>query len=520
MIDLFLYFLLSFATFFIYFLPGFLISRFFKKFSGVEQLVLGFLLSTLIFFVIGLMAHLLGLGWNSFTLLIPSIVLILILFMIKRDFKISKEAKFLLIIFFIQFFVKLLILPNIEFFPQGGDWKTNYEISKTFINKEWVLSGDRTFLYNYILGFFMSIFQQDYWYAQVVNALLSSIFLLPLYLIGLKFFSKKIAILSFFLLLISPFIHWTLYTWSKLFAGFFILIVYYFIMRRNLNFFVGLSAALAFLIHPFSLLYIIPAGALILYKREEFKLDNKVVSLVLLPLIITVALWYGYSSIVPSTRPSIFKYYPIAVGGYESLYEKSGQEILDDFINTPPHKIALTRIANAAIPTVPLTFPALKIIGIFSPITVPLYKSVDLQQIPWSYHHLLTFPGHISVLLFAFAALGFFKLFKDKSKKKDLLWLTIGPFLLSLFLFGWIVPLGSNIGLPLSPLLVLIGFWEIEKTKEEKKWIWLIFMLVVLESVVFSYWLGLHIEFTKQVIVQSGSMVEYNKIITAYKLFR
>lgn len=519
MIDLLTYFLLSFVTFFIYFLPGFLVIGFFKKFSEPERLTLSFLLSTLIFFVIGLSVHMFGIIWNFFTILVPTVTLIFILLISKRKLKIGKGGKFLLIIFLVQFFIKLLILPNIEFFPMGGDWKTNYELSKTFLNKDWQLSGDRTFLYNFVLGFFMSAFQQGYWYVQIASTLISSLFLLPLYLIGLNFFNKKIAILTFFLLLVAPFMHWTLYTWSKSFASFFIFIVYYFVMKRKLNFFVGIAGAFAFLTHPFSLLYLIPAGLFVLCKKKEFKLNWKTTLLVSIPIAIALVSWYIYTSTI-TPIPTIFKYYPIAVKGYEVLYKKSSQEIWKDFIETPIHKIFFVRVVNAVIPTIPLLFLIVKTISLFSPTVLLLHKAVDFSQVPWTYHHLLTFPGHISLLLFIFASIGFLKLFKERSRIKDILYLMAGPFLLILFLYGWIVPIGSAVGLPLSPLLALIGFWMVEKTKEKNKWILLIFTLAMLESIIFSYWFGLHIEFTRQVLIQSGGIEEYNKIITVYKFLR
>ena len=520
MIDALLYFPLSIFIFILYFLPGYLIIRFFKKFDELEKLVLSFVLSTLIFFSLGLIVHILGLEWNFFSLLIPIIILILILLLIKRDIKIEKEVKFLIIIFFVLYFLKLLILINIEMFPIGGDWILHYDSSEIFLTKDWSFSTDRTILYNFILAFFMAIFRSEYWCAQITSVLISSLILLPTYLIGLKLFNKKIAILSFLLLSITPYAHWILYTWPKCFSGFFILIIYYFILKRKLNVFVGISAGLSFLVHQFSLLYLIPAVFLVIYKRKEFNLNYKNFLIVSIPIIVLFFSWFLYNFFVyGSTVPTIFKYYPIAVNGFETLSGKTSQQIWAEFLKIPIYKPILTRIINAGIPTIPLIFIIPKLISIYFPFVLPLYKSVDFTQIPWTYHHFQTFAGHVSLLLYLFFCIGFFKMFKDKTRKKDLLILIIGPFILSLFLFGWILPITTSTCLSLIPLLPLIGFWEIEKSKNKNKWILIIFVLAILETIIFSYWFGLHVQFSKQVMIQTQN-VEYKELLTVFKIFR
>jgi len=520
MIEALLYFPISILIFFIYFLPGFLITRFLKQFGKLERFVLGFVFSTLIFLIIGLVIHILGFDWNLFTLLIPVVALILILLVIKKEVKISKEVGFLLTIFFIQYVIKLLILINVEMFPLGGDWISHYNIAETFLEKEWSLPTNRTFLYNFILGFFISIFQGEYWCAQITNVLISSLILLPTYLIGLRFFNKKIAILSFVLLSISPYVHWILYTWPKCFAGFLILVVFYFVMKRRLNVFVGISAGLAFLIHQMSLLYLIPIGLFILHKRKEFNLNRQILFLVLIPFIVAFVSWYGYNFFVRGVMvPTVFKYYPIAVGGYETLHEKTSEQIWKEFLETPLHKIFLIRAVNAMTTITPLICIIIKTVSLFYPITLQLYKSVNFTQMPWSYHHIQTIPGQVSLLLYIFVIIGFLKLLKDRSKKKDIPYLTIGVFLLTLFIYSWIVMITADVILPLIPLLVLIGFWGVEKSKNKNKWILLIFLLAIMESLIFLYWFGFNIEFTKRIAIQTGD-IEYNKLMSVYKIFR
>ena len=467
------------------------------------------------------MIHISGFDWNLFTLLTPIIVLILILLGIKKRVKISKEVGFLLTIFFIQYIIKLLILIYVEMFPLGGDWIDHYNVAEIFLEKKWLLPGDRTFLYSFILGYFMSIFQGEYWCAQITNVLISSLILLPTYLIGLRIFNKKVAILSFLLLSITPYVHWVLYTWPKCFAGFFILIIYYFTMKRKLNIFVGISAGLSFLIHQFSLLYLIPVGLFILYKWKEFNLNRRSLFLVLFPVIVAFVSWYGYNFIIRGLMiPTVFKYYPIAVGGHEHLHEKTSEQIWKEFLEAPLYKILGVRIVNAVIATVPLVLVITKTVSLFYPITLQLHKSVNFTQMPWVYHHMRTIPGLVSLLFYIFVIIGLLKLFKDRTKKKDILYFTIGPFLLSLFIYAWILMLVSDVYLPLIPLLILIGFWCAEKSNNRNKWILLIFILAIIESVIFSYWFGLNVEFTKQIAIQTGGVERYEELMTVYKIFR
>ena len=102
----------------------------------------------------------------------------------------------------------------------------------------------------------------------------------------------------------------------------------------------------------------------------------------------------------------------------------------------------------------------------------------------------------------------------------DILYLIIGPFLLSLFIYSWIEIIGIASGLPLIPILVLIGFWSVKKTNNKSRWILLIFLLAIVESLIFLYWFGLHVEFTKQVAIQTGGTSRWDGLLTVYKIFR
>jgi len=231
--------------------------------------------------------------------------------------------------------------------------------------------------------------------------------------------------------------------------------------------------------------------------------------------------WHGYNFVIRgSIVPTVFKYYPIAVGGFEHLHEKTSEQIWKEFLEAPLYKIFLVRVANAGIATVPLILIIIKTVSLFYPITLQLYKSVNFTQMPWTYHHMQTIPGQVSLLFYIFVIIGFLRLFKDQSKKRDILYLTTGPFLLGLFIYAWVVGFGTDVFLPLVPLLVLIGFWEVEKSNNRNKWILLIFLLAIVESLIFSYWFGLNIEFAKQIDIQTGGISKYNKLMSVYKIFR
>jgi len=521
-----LYFPFGILIFFLYFLPGFFITRFkiFNRYDEVERIALSFLLSSLIFGFIGLSIYLLGFTWNLWTNLIPTIFLIGILFYFTRNklfFK--KEGKTIIRIFFTQLFIMLTFQIFIRYYPLGGDWMSHFDYARSFLSKDW---GLRMFhgppLYSFIIGYFLPIFGNVFWVAQIVSTLISTIYLIPSYLIAKQLFSKKIAWLTFFILLISPFmVESSLYTFPKNFTTFFLLICFYFLIKRKLNIWFGISAALAFLTHFYAIFFLISFGLFIIIKRKKFKLNKQMLIKISLPFVIAASVLYGYNILIyGEIAPNIIKYFPIAIKGWRSLAEKTTEQIWKEFYSYPFYYHIFVRIVNFAIIFVPFLTTSLYLLSLHSPLIVQLtHRVYDFSTLYPTFHYLQTFPGALSLLLFFFFLVGFIKLFKEKNRKKNLIFLTCLPVLFSLILYGWIYPILSLTLHPLVPIFVMIGFWSVFQTKNPRKWIKLIFLFAVIEAMIFCYLYSIHINSYTQQIIKWGEYELYEKYLSAYKLF-
>lgn len=107
--------------------------------------------------------------------------------------------------------------------------------------------------------------------------------------------STKIEIIVILLLLSSPyFLFQTVFTWPKMFAGFFILTgIYTYVYHKN-NYIFGLLTGLAYLSHPYAIAYFLSGSLLILYNAKFF---GKLVALklyiqYLLSFLITILPWF------------------------------------------------------------------------------------------------------------------------------------------------------------------------------------------------------------------------------------
>jgi len=176
------------------------------------------------------------------------------------------EKRFLIIIFVLSSLFNIAISFFIELWPLGHDPISHYQDALGILDGK--LPADRTFLYNGILSIFL-YFKRDYWVAQIVNAFISSLFIIPFYYIAKKHFGKKNAVWSLILICIIPFRIFGVATTSKLLATFFIFIVYYFVLEKRYSWWIVMASILAFLTHQLSLFFLIPAFYLIL--RDDWK---------------------------------------------------------------------------------------------------------------------------------------------------------------------------------------------------------------------------------------------------------
>jgi 4-amino-4-deoxy-L-arabinose transferase-like glycosyltransferase len=512
------YFPLGIATFFLFYLSGYPIASRIRGFNEEEKLMLTFLISISIFTIAGLVYHMLGLSWN-FLLLLPISLIIFLGIFINKGVVFHNGLKLLFFLLLIQYLSKLVFNIFIPLFPMGDDWMVNYYQSLNFLKPVWNLTNDladRSPLYSFVCGIFLGIFSKEFWIMQIVSSLLNSLFLLPVFLIAKKIFNQKVALLTFIFLSITPFaVETSLYTFSKNLTAFFILMFYYLIFTKKIaNPLLGISAGLAYLAHPYSLLFI-GSGVLILLFKKQFQF-NSFLKFIFLTLLIALP-WLLWNFIDFGTIPSVFKYYPFAVNGYENLHNETFQQVWSEFISKPLWYIIFIRVVNAVISLTPI-FLLTRIAATLMPVTIQTYKIVSFSNLAWTHHHLQTIFGALTTFLFIFTSIEFIRLFKNK-KSRYFTWFIILPFLFSLVYVGWIQLIAHSISEPLVYLLTMIGFFGVSKTKNPDKWIKLVFIFAIIETIIFVYWFGLHIELTRQIETSKGTIGKYESLCTAYKLF-
>lgn len=168
--------------------------------------------------------------------------------------KMRNETKFLVTIFILASILNITISLFVELWPLGRD-PTRIHYKQALAMLDGIFPPNRTFLYNGILSVFL-YFNQDYWVAQVVNAFISNLFIIPLYYIAKDQVNKKVALQSIILVSLIPFTIFGIATTPKLLAVFFILSVYYFALKNKFNTWFLVLSVLAFLTHQLALFFV------------------------------------------------------------------------------------------------------------------------------------------------------------------------------------------------------------------------------------------------------------------------
>jgi len=407
-----------------------------------------------------------------------------------------KEWKLLLTVFVLASVFNIIISFFVEIYPLGYDPIEHYQLSLEILKGNFPT--DRTFLYNGILSIFL-FFNQDYWITQVVNAFISNLFIFPLYYIAKSQFSRKIAKYSILLITISPFTIFGIATTPKPLVVFFILIVYYFTLKKEFNKWLLISSILALLTHQLSLFFIIPAFILVL--KGNWKRGTLFSTILVIILAILV---------IFNNRISTMIYFPIAVNGWESVKGGATPEVWADFYSTPWYKMIGTRVVNFFIPITPLLFPTAKTVNMVYPLVLNIHKTVDFSTQPWAYHYMQSLSGGIGIILYMFAVLGVWRMRKTK-----LLFLIISSYIVCVLFFGYIVPVISSIGLIFFPLFLMIGL-----TQAKDKWMKIIIISLIIELILMFITFGMFIGFTKEVLKASGTIDNYIGFNSLYELIR
>jgi hypothetical protein len=255
---------------------------------------------------------------------------------------------------------------------------------------------------------------------QVLAIILNSLFIFPAFILITKLFDKKTAIITNTFVFTSPFfIYNAFYSWPKSLAAFFILLMWLLLFEKGRKnaLLAGAAVGLAYLSHDLALLYLVPAGLYLLYKRrwQDIFAFGGVGLLFMAPWVLT-------SSVVYS-KPSTFIYYPFSVDGIPQISQKS--EVFQKFLSAGPIAILGIKVQN--------------LLYLLSP--YQLFTSEGGQDVGrrlWALS-LFSVPGATGLGLMLTSFLGFLRAWR----KLEIWLIAIFPIVLSTIVIGWPKGLGA-----------------------------------------------------------------------------
>jgi len=545
-----MYFLSAAAMMVLYFVPGFLTSLFFKKYSLLEKIALSFFFSTAWLIILVAVCHYAGFSASPY-ILVPYALLVAVLFLATRKhlpaLKIEREIKVLLLLFAIIFVAKITAQIFIKYYPAGSDYVGHYKTVLLFLQRDWTLPDTnlptytetylpyRTPGFYMLLSFFLSIFGSSFWVCQVSATLVNTVFLFPTYLIAKQVFSKKIALLTVIFLAIIPFVETSLYMHAKMLVAYFSFLMFYlFITKKSSPYLIGAVAGLGIMIHQSSMIFILALAVPYLFDiiKKKSKQDLLFAVKMVIAFAAVIAPWFLITYLKYGTLASSgYNNFPIYTTNYGTT-ENKPEQLWEHFKKTSPLYIIGARVVN----TVTFITPAIlisKIIALFVPFTLNTGKTnppvpinfASNRDLPWAYHYYHSLPGILTMLMFVFAMIGFAKLWK---RNKKLFYFVLIPVVFTIIWYGWVVMAVLRSGVPeIVPILVMVGFWAISKRKDREKLVKLVFILAIIELVVFSYFMYLHIQTTEEIAIERRGNPDYavdidvfEGLFSAYKLFK
>jgi len=444
-----------------------------RKLNTLLAFSIGSLLFLVFFLLYGLILFYLNI-FNRITLVIP--LFFLSPFAFKFIGMLNRETKILLLLFIFQFSLGILLQLFIPYYPIGGDWFSHYQTSSSYLT-----SGEITFLngrppvFNFLSAIYLEIFSDNFWIFQIISVFLSSMIVMPIYLIAKIFHEKSAVITIVFVILNSFILQNTIYTWPKNLTAFFVLFFFYFIIKKQ-SLLSILPAALALYTNPISLFYI-PAGYIYGYFRKNKNLFKSITVLCL--IFLPFAMYSVFKTGSGETTP--FVLYTIAVNGYERLITDTPSETFQGFLSKSPHYIIGIRVINAIMTAFPALL-SLKFLALFTELPIiHIQKTVVISQVPLLYHFMHSIPGVLSTGVYIFCIIGLYKLFKTN---KNMLFLIIAPLIFGIIYWGWIkAGLINDLFHPTVPLLIMVAVSQMKS----KKMIYAALFVMLLEGIIFSY---------------------------------
>ena len=338
---------------------------------------------------------------------------------------------------------------------------------------------DRTPLMGLISSFFLEAFgytlpadflwslqpsQQGHSYLlfQMIATGLNSLLLVSACLFMKQLFGKNIAKISLAFLVLNPFLFLnTFYTWPKCFVGYFILLSFYYLVKRESYLLSGFLAGLGYLTHDLGAFYVAGCVVYSIFRARRSELLKFVTSLSL-----TVAPWIIITKIVLN-HPGAFLYYPLSTTGlYPVMFER--EALLQRFFSTPIATLIWIRVVNAFYLLLPTRLASFT-----------WQPAIGNTLAPLVMHQL---PGAIGLLIFPFA---YFAVAKNLIRlKAEIMSFLAVPILLLVLYIGWPYSLATDLvalhfAETLIPLLVGFGVGVFSRFRRAS------FLIFILSAVIF-----------------------------------
>jgi len=437
-----------------------------------------------------------------FLFIIPFLFLLWPFYQKVRKLKINERN--ILLFFLAVYFLYVIIQVFVPFYPLGRNWYHYYKYSLNVSESGHLSQFERNPLFSLIEGAFFTIFNSDFYVAQITTCLIGSFIVFPYFLLSKKFIRSKLITFSLLILIFNPFIvENTLYNWPKMLATMFILYFIWFILKGN-RFASYISGVLSFLSHSLSLFFILPIYLISSIEKKEKWIKVFILFFLTVFGIILIKRISGYSS--------IFIYYPFAVNGWDVLIDKSTGEILQDFLSKPFYYHFLVRFVNLMNTIFP-TIPILKLINQFMVLpVVELHRIFDITKVPLIYYYFHSVPGALTIGIYIFVIIACL----NKKNLRFILTFMILPLLFAVSFFGWIK--GGAIRDTLQPLIPLALILSVKGMgKHNKKIMYLVFLVMIVEMILFFILYDDFIHFSVENLKQIGDY-EILRVETINKL--
>jgi len=433
--------------------------------------------------------------------LMPLIVFSLLFFSNKKRLKKllrNSDVKFLLSTLFLLLLLSTGINSLLKSWWRGGDYLMYFSTAKLFsTQEEWIVRSGRAPLFSLVISFFFSVFPKKLFVYKLVGSFLSSIFIIPLFIIIKKKFSEVNARISVLFTGLLPLtLSCFMGPWPKILTAFFLLLlVLEFFVKETFNWIVVfLFMSLSFLTHSYSVFYLL-SFFLILFFMKDFNIFLKpsfFVGVSLFILIISPWIYHNvkYSDVLDT---SLRLYYPIGIEYDHPMMKNLNKSfIIDNFksvVKKNPLEILRIRFLNCYFTISPLT-----IFHKYIPQVWPLCLTGNLVHNSLEDRFLFastdTFFGSLTFLFCFFCYLGFWDYWKDYKNlsKVIILPLVFYSLFIGFYLQGEVGFVQQSL-YPSVYLLVPFGVKKVlEYNKKLVKPLFIIFLFNVFIFLVLVWW--------------------------------